>query len=87
VDAQRIVRVPQPPDQSSNAGHREAAANRGGIFFGSFLLAAQKKGTSCRSTTGEVDLAFVFDVGLRGESANPTYKLMDALPLRGDPST
>jgi hypothetical protein len=34
----RAARVPQPPDQSSNAGHRVAAANRGGVslitFFG-----------------------------------------------------
>ena len=27
-----VVRVPQPPDQSSNAGYREAAANRGRLL-------------------------------------------------------
>ena len=70
---ERVVRVPQPPDQSSNAGYPEGAANRGRLFFGYFILAKQKKVTSCRSTTGEVD--FVFDVGLREKTANPTYML------------
>ena len=51
---EHAVRVPQPPEQSSNAGHPAGAANRGGFFFGSFLLAAQKKGTSCRATPGGV---------------------------------
>ena len=71
------MRVPQPPDQSSNAGHRAAAANRGRLFFGYFLLAKQKKVTSCRATPGEVD--FDFDVGLRDETANPTYALSPAV--------
>jgi hypothetical protein len=31
------VRVPQPPDQSSNAGYREAAANRGRFLLVTFL--------------------------------------------------
>ena len=52
---EHAVRVPQPPDQSSNAGHREAAANRGRLFFVYFILAKQKKVTSCRATPGEVD--------------------------------
>jgi hypothetical protein len=73
------------PDQSSNAGYPAGAANRGRLFFGYFILAKQKKVTSCRSTTGGVD--FVFDVGLRDEAANPTYELIDSPPLRGDPST
>jgi len=51
VDAERIVRVPQPPDQSSNAGNRAAAANRGGLFLGYFLLATQKKVTGVRGRT------------------------------------
>ena len=38
VMSEHVVRVPQPPDQSSNAGHRVAAVNRGGVslitFFG-----------------------------------------------------
>ena len=57
------------PDQSSNGGNREAAANRGRLVFGYFILAKQKKVTSCRATPGEVD----FVVGLREETANPTY--------------
>jgi len=87
VDAQRIVRVPQPPDQSSNAGYRAAAANRGRLFFGYFILAKQKKVTSCRATPGGFGFGFEFgfdsDVGLRGETANPTYKLVDATPQCG----
>jgi hypothetical protein len=50
------VRVPQPPDQSSNTVHREAAANRGRLFFGYFILAKQKKVTSCRATPDGVGL-------------------------------
>jgi len=53
------VRVPQPPDQSSNAGYRAGAANRGRLFFGYFILAKQKKVTSCRATPGDFDLYFV----------------------------
>src|SRR5450759_2600090 len=58
---EHAVRVPQPPDQSSNAGNPAGAANRGRLFFGYFILAKQKKVTSCRVAPGEVD----FDVGLR----------------------
>ncbi|MBI5430257.1 MAG: hypothetical protein HY938_07345 [Nitrosomonadales bacterium] len=32
------VRVPQPPDQSNNTGHRAAAANRGRLLFGYFFF-------------------------------------------------
>jgi hypothetical protein len=32
-------------------------ANRGGVFFGDFLLAAQKKVTSRRSATGDFTLS------------------------------
>jgi hypothetical protein len=54
VDAKRIVRVPQPPGQSSNAGNLEEVADWGRLFFGYFLLAKQKKVTSCRAAPGEV---------------------------------
>jgi len=56
-------------------GNPAGAANRGRLFFGYFLLARQKKVTSCRATPGGFDLGFAFDVGLRGETANPTYAL------------
>jgi len=49
----------------SNAGYRAAAANRGRLFLGYFLLATQKKVTSGRATPGGFDLGFVFGVGLR----------------------
>jgi hypothetical protein len=49
---ERVARIPQPPDQSSNAGHREAAANRGRLLFGYFILAKQKKVACCRATPG-----------------------------------
>jgi hypothetical protein len=52
VAAQRIVRVPQPPEQSSYVGNAEGAANRGRLFLGYFLSAKQKKVTCRRSTTG-----------------------------------
>jgi len=44
------------PDQSSNAGYRAAAANRGRLFFGYFILAKQKKVACCRATTGGFDI-------------------------------
>ena len=47
---ERVARVPQPPDQTSNAGNRAAAANRGGVslipFFG-----RTKKGIGVRGRT------------------------------------
>jgi len=52
------VRVPQPPDQSSNAGNPEGMTDWGRLFFGYFLLAKQKKVTSCRAAPGEVDSDF-----------------------------
>ncbi len=64
------MRVPQPPDQSSNAGYAEGAVNRGRLLFGYFLLAKQEKVTSSRSTTGEVDLVLLRWVSLR--STHPT---------------
>jgi hypothetical protein len=48
------VRVAQPPDQTSNAGNLEEVADWGRLFFGYFILAKQKKVTSCRATPGEV---------------------------------
>ena len=42
VAAQRIVRVPQPPDQSSNAGYAEGAANRGGVSLITFFSRIKK---------------------------------------------
>ena len=55
VAAQRIVRVAQPRTFASDRGNREAAANRGRLFFGYFLLAKQKKVTCCRATPGGFD--------------------------------
>ena len=43
------------PDQSSNAGNLEEVADWGRLFFGYFLLAKQKKVTSCRATPDGVD--------------------------------
>jgi len=45
---------------SSPERRRVAAANRGRLFFGYFLLATQKKVTSCRSTTGEVVFGYSY---------------------------
>jgi hypothetical protein len=39
-----------------------------------FSLAKQEKVTCCRATPG----GFSFDVGLRDETANPTYTIEDA---------
>ncbi len=44
------------PDRPSNAGNPEGAANRGRRFLGYFLLAKQKKVTSCRATPDGVGL-------------------------------
>ena len=52
VAAQRIVRVAQPRTFASDRGNREAAANRGRLFFGYFILAKQKKVTCCRAIPG-----------------------------------
>jgi hypothetical protein len=57
---EHAVRVPQPPDQSSNAGHRAAAANRGRLFFRYFILAKQKKVACCRATPGGFDVDVVY---------------------------
>jgi len=43
VDAQRIVRVPQPPDQSSNAGNLEEVVDWGSPSLG-YLSWRSKKG-------------------------------------------
>jgi hypothetical protein len=54
-------RVPQPPSLASSAGNfcrgliATKTMNPGRLFFGSFLLAKQKKGTSRRATPGLVD--------------------------------
>jgi len=42
------------PDPSSNAGNPEGMADWGRLFLGYFLLAKQKKVTSCRATPDEV---------------------------------
>jgi len=55
MDAQRIVRVPQPPGQSSNAGNLEEVADLGSLFLGYFLLAKQNKVTSRRATPGKLE--------------------------------
>jgi len=39
---ERVTRVPQPPDQSSNAGNRVAAANRGGVSLITFFSCIKK---------------------------------------------
>src|SRR5450830_1740465 len=95
---ERVARVPQPPDQSSNEGNREAAANRGRLFFGYFILAKQKKVACCRATPGEVDL--FADIHASTSSARtalnigqpPTFLIFrchttECQPLCGDPST
>jgi hypothetical protein len=76
---ERVARVPQPPDQPSNAGYPAGAANRGGIFFGSFLLAAQKKGASCRSTTGGFD----FDCCMHHKAPAALRRPFDKLRANG----
>jgi len=53
------VRVAQPPDQSSNAENPEGMADRGRLFFGYFILAKQKKVTSCRATPGGFGFALL----------------------------
>jgi hypothetical protein len=50
-------RVAQPRLLAVDRGYPAGAGNRGRLFFGYFILAKQKKVTSCRSTTGEVDLS------------------------------
>jgi len=60
---ERVARVPQPPDQSSNAGYRAAAANRGRLLFGYFFLATQEKVTSCRATPAVLILALYLMLG------------------------
>jgi hypothetical protein len=82
---EHAVRVPQPPDQSSNAGHRAAAANRGRLFFGYFILAKQKKVTCCRAAPGEVDLYFYIHASTGSArtgsriSLRPTWRVEPAL--------
>ena len=43
--------------------------NRGRLLFGYFFFGEARKVVGCRVTPDEVD----FDVGLRNETANPTY--------------
>ncbi len=43
VMSERVARVPQPPDQSSNAGNPAGAVNRGRLFFGYFLFGEAKE--------------------------------------------
>ena len=77
---ERVARVPQPPDQSSNAGYPAGAGNRGRLFLGYFILATQKKVTSCRATPGEVDLDLVIPVSTR-----PAQRAYCHTPLRCNP--
>ena len=58
-------RVAQPRLLVADRGNPAGAGNRGRLFFGYFILAKQKKVTSCRATPGGFDVGFVFDVGLR----------------------
>ena len=51
-----LGRVAQPRLLAADRGNREAAANRGRLFLGYFLLATQKKVTSCRAAPGGFDL-------------------------------
>jgi len=57
VMSERVARVPQPPEQSSNAGNPEGMADWGRLFLGYFHLAKQKKVTSCRTTPGGFDFS------------------------------
>ena len=50
----RRGRVAQRPFRSSTAGKPEGPAHRGRLFLGYFLLARQKKVTSCRATPGRI---------------------------------
>src|SRR5450755_3015470 len=43
-------RVAQPRLLAADRGYPAGAANRGRLFFGYFILAKQKKVTSCRAT-------------------------------------
>ena len=47
-------RVAQPRLLAADRGYPAGAVNRGRLFLGYFLLAKQKKVTSCRATPGEV---------------------------------
>ena len=80
VDAQRIVRVPQPPDRPSNAGNRAAAANRGRLLWVTFL-GKTRKVTCCRATPSGFGFGFGFGfdfdfdcwVSLRSTQPTPEY--------------
>jgi len=43
------------PDLSSTAGNLEEVADLGRLFLGYFLLAKQKKVTSCRATPANIN--------------------------------
>ena len=49
-------RVAQPRLLAADRWYPAGAANRGRLFLGYFLLAKQKKVTSCRATPGGFDL-------------------------------
>jgi hypothetical protein len=51
------------PDLPSNAGNRAAAANWGRLLLGYFLLATQKKVTSCRATPDGFDFVVYASTG------------------------
>ena len=48
-------RVAQPRLLAAERGNPAGAVNQGRLFFGYFILAKQKKVTSCRATPGGVD--------------------------------
>jgi hypothetical protein len=56
----KVIKRNRPRFAAASRFPRPAASKRGGFFFGSFLLAAQKKGTSCRATPGGFDFVVVY---------------------------
>ena len=74
------------PDQPSNAGNLEEVADWGRLFLGYFLLAKQKKVTSCRAIPGEVDFVIMFHNNLNGwagEWSAATRRPFDRLRANG----
>ncbi len=67
-----LGRVAQPRLLAKYRGDPEGAANRGRPLLVTFL-GKTRKVTSCRATPD----GFGFDVGLRDETANPTYATSD----------
>ena len=80
--SEHAVRVSQPPDQSSNAGHPRSGRQTGGAFsLVTFFLAKQKKVTSCRATPALLLLSFVIHPSTSsGRTALCTTPLPSPLP-------